>query len=75
MTRRRCKQWPGVANAARLASIDEAGMVVRVADDALVAIRERNLDLATALVAQMRSHAQVIVLTLENAPAGPEGEG
>ncbi len=74
------KPWPVVANRHRKEAMDQAGDIRVLVREAKKALRERNCDLALALLVGIEKSAKLIVDTLEAAPGpmmdeeGGEGE-
>lgn len=76
------KPWPVVANRHRKEAIDQAGDIRVLVREAKKALRERNYDLALALLVGVDKSAKLIVDTLQAAPGpavdeekvGDEGE-
>ena len=64
------KPWPVVANRHRKEAMDQAGDIRALVREAKKALRERNCDLALALLVAMDKSAKLIVDGLEAAP-GP----
>lgn len=68
-TTKRSKPWPGVANRARLDSIEQAEEIQALVKQCRLKIKQRNLDLALLLLSQIEKSAQIIGLQLTNAPS------
>lgn len=68
-TTKRSKRWPGVANRARLDSIEQAEEIQQLVKQCRLRIKSRNLDLTLILLSQIEKSAQIIALQLTNAPS------
>lgn len=72
MSKSRARPWPGVANRHREDAIFQAGEIRGLCREIKRALREHNLDLVLALVVAVDKSAELIVQTLESAPASEE---
>lgn len=67
----RARRWPTVANRHRTNAIMEAAEIEKVLQKAKVTLRS-NPDLCLAYISNAQTKAQLIKMTLENAPGAEE---
>lgn len=66
------KQWPKVANEARLTTIDNLADIQNILKQAKQELRKRNSDLVLSLIAQAELLAKLGQNELENVPKGED---